>query len=259
MNLQTLQEKFIKQLTQFEVDSHFFKQLTPSLSLSPEQQVAVYQNNVRGALQSCLEQIYPVCRTILGEGYFKQLAKGYIQNHPSRHANLNNYGDAFAAFVLQQCQQRPELAEFAYLSDLVKLEWRYHQVYYAKSSPQFDFETFTNLTEQQQAHSTFKLVPSFQFVASDYPILSIFQMNQAVTQEHKTVSFKAENVGVFRRQNRIEVFELEQPVLNTLTLIRAGSTLQAIVQADLDNYLLELIQQRWIIGNYSATKLRCAE
>ncbi|VAW47170.1 hypothetical protein MNBD_GAMMA04-524, partial [hydrothermal vent metagenome] len=150
MNLQVLQESFIKQIIQFETDSHFLNQLTPSLGLSPEQQVAVYQNNVRGALQSCLAQIYPVCRTILGKGYFEQLAKGYIQKHPSRHSNLNNYGEAFAEFVLQQCQQQPELTEFAYLSDLVQLEWRYHQVYYAKSSPQFDFEAFAKLTESQQ-------------------------------------------------------------------------------------------------------------
>ncbi len=249
MNLQVLQEIFIKQITQFEIDDDFLKQLTPSLSLSPEQQVAVYQNNVRGALQSCLAQIYPVCCTILGEGYFKQLAKGYIQHHPSRHSNLNDYGKAFAEFVLQQCQKRPELAEFGYLGDLVKLEWRYHQVYYAKSSPPFDFEEFTHLTERQQAHSTFQLAPCFQFMASDYPILSIFQMNQvSTTKKHEAVLLKAENVGVFRKQNRIEVFELEPSALNALNLIQAGSTLQAIVQAKLDDYLPQFIQQGWIVG-----------
>jgi len=251
MNLQALQETFLKQLTQFETDSAFLTQLTPTLNLSPAQQVAVYQNNVRGALQSCLAQIYPVCRTILGEGYFQQLAKGYIQTHPSRHSNLNHYGDEFSGFILEQCQQRPELTEFAYLSDLVTLEWRTHQVYYAKTSPPFNFEAFAQLTEQQQAQSTFQLAPCFQFLASDYPIMSIWQMNQTATKETQAVSPNAENVAVFRNQNRIEVFELEQSVLNALALIQTGVTLQTLVQAELDRYLPEFIQQGWIVDNSS--------
>ncbi len=248
MNLQTLQESFIKQITQFEADNCFLNQLMPSLGLSPEQQIAVYQNNVRGALQSCLAQIYPVCRTILGKGYFEQLAKGYIQKYPSRHSNLNNYGEEFSDFVLQQCQQQSELAEFAYLSDLVQLEWRYHQVYYAQSSPQFDFDAFAKLTEPQQAHSTFQLAPCFQFMASDYPILSIWRLNQTAVLSDQNVALNAENMGIFRRQNRIEVFTLEPFVLKAVSLIQAGETLKAMVQAGLDSYLPEFIQQGWIVG-----------
>jgi hypothetical protein len=248
MKLQALQETFIKQLTEFQTDSAFLKQLTPGLNLSPEQQVAVYQNNVRGALQSCLAQIYPVCRTILGERYFAQLAKEYIQINPSRHTNLNQYGAFFSDFILQQCQHRPELTEFAYLSDLVTLEWRYHQVYYAKSSSRFEFESFAHLTEQQQAQSSFQLAPCFQYVASNYPILSIWQQNQTDVQSNQQIALKAENVAVFRRQNRIELFELEPPILNTLALIQTGVTLQALVQAERDQYLPELIQQGWLVG-----------
>ncbi len=248
MKLQALQETFIKQLTDFQTDSEFLKQLTPCLSLSPEQQVAVYQNNVRGALQSCLAQIYPVCRTILGERYFTQLAKVYIQIHPSRHANLNQYGESFSDFILQQSQRRSELTEFAYLSDLVTLEWRYHQVYYAKSSSMFEFESFAHLTEQQQAQSSFQLAPCFQCVASNYPILSIWQRNQTDVQSDQPIALKSENVAVFRRQNRMELFELESPILHTLALIQTGGTLQALVQAELDQYLPELIQQGWLVG-----------
>ncbi len=99
MKLQSMQEVFIKQLSQFKSDAAFLNQLSPTQSLQPEQQIEIYQNNVRGALQGCLAQIYPVCCTILGEPYFKQLAKDYIQQHPSRQPDLNGYGGEFSAFI----------------------------------------------------------------------------------------------------------------------------------------------------------------
>lgn len=246
LNLQSMQEVFIKQLSTFKTDTSFLKQLTPRSNVSPEQQVAIYQNNVRGALQSCLAQVYPVCQTILGDAYFKQLAKGYIQDHPSRHSDLNLYGNTFSEFIQQQYQQRPELADFAYLSDLVALEWHYHQVYYAPSTPAFDFDAFAALSDVQQAQKIFQLTPCLQFVESIYPILSIWKLNQTADQNTNPVAEQAESVVVFRKESRIELFKIEPEVIALLSLIQSGASLDKIVQAKLDAYLPSLIQQGWI-------------
>lgn len=247
MNLQAMQEAFIKQLSEFQINASFLKQIKPRSKVLPEQQVAIYQNNVRGALQSCLAQVYPVCHTILGATYFKQLAKSYIQTHPSLHPDLNCYGEAFSVFMQQQCQQFSELAEFPYLSDLVTLEWSYHQVYYASSTPAFDFDAFAKLSDDQQAQKTFRLVPCLQFVESIYPILSIWKLNQKELPFAKhQLSQQAENVVVFRKESRIELFEIELEVVSLLSLIQSGASLEKIVQAELDAYLPPVIQQGWI-------------
>jgi len=246
MKLQIMQESFIKQLSQFESDAAFLNQLSPTQSLQPEQQIEIYQNNVRGALQGCLAQIYPICCTILGEPYFKQLAKGYIQHHPSRQSDLNGYGGEFSVFLSIQCQQRSELFEFSYLGDLAQLEWLYHAVYYAASPSVFDFDVFAQLSESQQANTIFQLAPCFEFMVSDYPILSIWQLNRLNMTEQPPVLFHAERVGIFRQDYQISVFELDEVDVRALSLIKAGKTLQALVQANLDPSLPEFIQKGWL-------------
>ncbi len=248
MKLQTMQEVFIKQLSQFESDATFLTQLTSTSSLQPEQQIEIYQNNVRGALQSCLAQIYPVCCTILGEQYFKQLAKGYIQHHPSRHSDLNGYGESFSAFISEQCQQRTELFEFSYLGDLVQLEWLYHAVYYAASASLFDFDAFAKLSASQQENSVFQLAPCFQFMASDFPVLSIWQLNRSATGEQRSVPNNAEKVGIFRHENQISLFEIEPLEVDALSLIQSGVSLQTLVQSGVDHLLPTFIQKGWIVG-----------
>lgn len=248
MNLKSMQEQFIRQLNHFQIDDIFVSRLKQSGSLLPEQQIAIYQNNVRGALQSCLAQVYPMCQKILGENYFKQLVSGYIQNNPSDHVDLNRYGKSFPDYILSQCQQKHELGEFPYLSDLVQFEWLYHHVYYAANASIFDFNAFAELTALQQARSFFTTVSCLEFLPSEYPILSIWELNHADENTPNSLPSQPENVCIFRKNNQIELFLIEPHVSSLLTLIKAEATLDQIVQANLDQLLPELIQQGWIGG-----------
>lgn len=192
MSLKSIQQSFIQQLTHSQSADEFLGHIEPCGSLLPEQQLAIYQNNVRGALQNSLAQVYPVCRKILGKNYFSQFASVYIKQNPSKHYDLNGYGEYFSAFVKAQCQQLSELNDFSYLSDLAQLEWFYQQVYYAEEDKVFDFSAFALLTEQQQATSIFQLTPYLNFVSSNYPILSIWQLNQGDSNTDQLLDFNSE-------------------------------------------------------------------
>jgi hypothetical protein len=71
----------------------------------------------------------------------------------------------------------------------VQLEWLYHQVYYAAQSPVFDFLAFSQLSAHQQAQSVFQLAPCLQFISSDYPVLSIWELNQDELNTQHTLNF----------------------------------------------------------------------
>ena len=248
MNLKSTQEGFIKQLSHTQSRDDFLGYLSPCGKLSAEHQLAIYQNNVRGALQNTLAQVYPVCCKILGDKYFKQLARVYIKNHPSTHYDLNRYGEFFSDFLKSECQQQSELHNFLYLSDLAKLEWFYHQIYYAADATIFDFTAFAQLTEQQQAQSLFQLLPCLKFISSDYPILSIWQVNQAEGNRQQTLNSQPENICVFRENNQIQMLQIDAKTVELLTLIKQDSTLEVISIAGYGNQLAEFIQQGWIDG-----------
>jgi hypothetical protein len=249
MSLKSIQQSFIQQLTCSQSADEFLGHLEPCGSLLPEQQLAIYQNNVRGALQNSLAQVYPVCRKILDENYFSQLASIYIKQHPSKHHDLNGYGEYFPAFVKAQCQQRSELNDFSYLGDLAQLEWFYQQVYYAADGECFDFSAFALLTEQQQEKSTFRLVPCLKFISSDYPILSIWRMNQRDLNNGQSLESKSENCCIFRTSNNhIELLAIDAETYQLLTLIDADKTLEELALMGYDKQLSDLIRQGWIGG-----------
>jgi hypothetical protein len=111
-----MQKNFIQQLSHSLPEDDFLNYLKPCGNLLPKQQLSIYQNNVRGALQTSLAQVYPVCRKILGENYFKQLASVYIKKYPSTCHDLNLYGESFSGFIHLQCQQLNELKDLPYLN-----------------------------------------------------------------------------------------------------------------------------------------------
>jgi hypothetical protein len=189
-----------------------------------------------------------VCQKILGDNYFKQLAAVYIKQYPSKHYDLNGYGEYFSSFMNAQCQQRSELNDFSYLSDLAQLEWLYQQVYYADDGAVFNFSAFALLTEQQQALSVFQLVPCLKFINSDYPILSIWQLNQGDSTADQLLESSSENCCIFRKNNKIQLLTIDTNIFKLLTHISAGKTLEELALLGYNSDLTGLIKQGWVSG-----------
>lgn len=246
MSLQLLQESFVQQLIRPDEKNDFLAHLTPSGNLQPKQQLAIYQTNMRSALQKTLAQIYPVCHKIVGEKYFRQLARYYINEQPSEDSNLNNYGENFSDFVQFQCQQRSELNDFSYLSDLVRLEWFYHSIYYAAEGAVFDLSAFSQLTPAKQASCSFLLAPQLKFMASKYPVLSIWNLNQQEEGLQQLLNTNAENCCVFRENNSLKIIQINDSIYRLLKNIEARQTLAEMSETASVSYLPELIQSNWI-------------
>lgn len=244
-SLQLLQERFVGQLVKPAKENDFIASLVPSLKLQPEQQLAIYQTNMRSALQNTLAQIYPVCRKIVGENYFKQLARQYINEQPSKNANLNCYGENLSSLIKMQCQQRDELTDFSYLSDLAQLEWFYHALYYAAEGERFDLALFSQLSPEQQESCSFLLAPQLRFIKSEHPILSIWQMNQS-EELPSSVPNKAENGCIFREHNQLKIIVIDDDIYQLLESIAAGHTLTQLSQTTPISYLPKFIQSGWI-------------
>jgi len=193
-----------------------------------------------------LAQVYPVCFKILGENYFRQLATAYIKKYPSRHCDLNDYGEFFSEFLDDQSQQRAELIDFPYLSDLAKLEWFYQQVYFAADEIIFDFSAFAQLTEQQQAQSYFQLIPALKFIRSDFPIHSIWLANQGDSKKNLTIASNSELCCVLRKNNQLEVVAIDGKAYQLLQRISEQITLEELSISGCSSDIAELIKKGWI-------------
>lgn len=246
-SLDAMQKGFVQAIIKPSQPNDFLVCLVRSGQLHAEEQLAIYQSNMRGVLQQTLAQIYPVCKKIVGDKYFKRLARVYIDENPSKKANLNCYGEGFSVFIYKQCLQRNELSDFPYLSDLVQLEWFYHAMYYAEEGAVFDLAGFAALRPDQQENCLFLLAPQLAFIHSNYPIASIWRLNQH-DEKQQTLAANAESCCVFRAQNSLDIIDIDESMYQLLIAIKAGQTVEEISQIPAASHLPALIKSRWIAG-----------
>jgi hypothetical protein len=134
------------------------------------ERVQVYRNNFFISLRQALADVYPVVRRLVGEEFFNQLARRFVREHPSRSGNLHDFGRELARFL----GQLPDLSGLPYLPDVAALEWALHEVFHEAEAPPFDF---SKLTDPESAR--LPLHPAARLVASRYPVLAIWEANQA--------------------------------------------------------------------------------
>jgi len=134
------------------------------------ERLQVYRNNVFISLRQALADVYPVVRRLVGEEFFNQLARRFVREYPSRSGNLHEFGHELARFL----GELPDVSELPYLPDVAALEWALHEVFHEAEAPPFDF---SKLSDPENAR--LPLHPAARLIASRYPVLAIWEANQA--------------------------------------------------------------------------------
>lgn len=130
---------------------------------------AIYRNNWRSNLRQALRTGFPVVEQLVGAEFFTWLADNFIDAHPSRSGNLDDYGVGFATFV----RAFPALAELPYIGDVAELEWLIDAVMAAPDKDAGDPDV---------------LPPHTRLLHSSYPVHRIWQVNQPEWRGDDTVS-----------------------------------------------------------------------
>lgn len=207
--------------------------------LSGKRRLQVYRNNMRIGLTEALRAVYPVISRLVGDGFFRYAAVQYIRCHPSTSGNLHEFGGRFADFL----RSFEPASSLVYLPDVASLEWTYHQVFHAAGHPPLDRLALSYIPEDRYGELAFRLHPASRLLSSDYPILSIWQVNQGDYIGEQTVDLAQGRVRllVIRRENLdIEIHVLEEGEFTLLQALAEGCSLATAcahalnAQADID-------------------------
>lgn len=88
----------------------------------------VYRN---GYLKTCAEALagnYPVVKALVGDDYFRDLARGYVDRHPPTRGTLVGYGEHFPDFV----RQLEDEHGLEYLADAAAIDAAWLESYFAE-------------------------------------------------------------------------------------------------------------------------------
>jgi hypothetical protein len=131
---------------------------------------AVYRNNVHVGLVGALEGRFPVTRRLVGEPFFRAMARAFVGTAKPASPLLNEYGDGFPDFVVGF----PPAAELVYLADVARLEALSTRAYAAADAEPMPLAGLAGLDPDRLADTRVRMHPSAGWLSSPYPVVSIW-------------------------------------------------------------------------------------
>jgi hypothetical protein len=196
--------------------------------------VGVYRNNYRGNLHDTLTGAYPVLRQLVGEEFFRLLAKRFIERHPSRSGNLHQYGSEMAEFLTHF----ENTQHLAYLPDMARLEWAYHRAYFADDVSPFDLTRLTSISPESYGALRWRLHPSCTLLTTAYPVAAIWRAHQDAANADFNIDLASggDSLLVCHKDLNVEIIDVASATLHWLEQLQRGISVGAATEATLSAY-----------------------
>jgi hypothetical protein len=176
--------------------------LRPTPGLDAARRLQLYRNNCFESLTAALGAVYPVVRQLVGEEFFRALARRFIPAFPSRSGNLHDFGAELPDFL----RGFAPAASLPYLPDVAALEWACHAVYHEAPLPALSLDALAALTAQQQAALRLDLQPCARLLASGWPVLALWQAHQGEAEDGlEAIDWQGGGTRLLVAQRELEV------------------------------------------------------
>ncbi len=190
-----------------------------------QRRFAVYRNNVMVGLVNALATRFPVTLRLVGEEFFRAMARIYVEREPPRSPVMLLYGTTFPTFI----KRFEPAAAIPYLSEVAWPEMARGRAYHAADAKPLDASAFAILPTDRLSETRVKLHPSVSIMSSDYPIVSIWEAHQQAEDPSPPVAWEAEDALVVQPFGEVEVRRLPPGVAAFLRELEAGGVIGAAV------------------------------
>ncbi len=221
--------------------------------LGPAEHLAIYRLNVLSNLRGALQDIYPVVRRIVGDAFFAHAADQFIAGTPSRSGDLNRFGAEWPLFIAQY----PHAGELPYLADVARLEWSWHECFHAADAVGLDLNRLAAVPGESHARLRFRLQPAARLVASPFPILQIWQVNQPEYAGPLEVDWArpGDSLLLYRQGTEVVMQSFPAAAFRFLSALSCGALFEPAANAalsenpqfDLQGFLIESVQSGIIV------------
>ncbi len=223
----------------------------------PAVRFAVYRNNVIVSLIDALADSYPVAQELVGEEFFRAMARLYVDAEPPRSRVLAFYGTSFPDFI----EHFPPAASVPYLSDVARLEMLRVRAYHAAECATLPADAIAqSLADVDQLPtSVIRFHPSVRLLRSQYAAASLWAAHQGIEDIATVDPEVAENVLVMRPHVDVEVIRVSASTADFIARLLDGATLgTAVEQANLADFdlrnTLSLLVQKQLISSITTSR-----
>jgi hypothetical protein len=182
---------------------------------------AVYRNNVAVGLIGAIEARYPVARRLVGEEFFRAMARAFIAAEKPLTPVLIHYGENFPDFVAGFDPER----EIAYLPDVARLENAWVEAYHAAEAPFLTLDALAKIEPKDFGALRFSAHPAARLLRFCHPAASIWAAHQGGAEPRPPEHWRAEDALVARPEADVRVRVLPAGGWEFANALFAGATL----------------------------------
>jgi hypothetical protein len=194
---------------------------------------AVYRNNVAVSLINSLAARYPVTRRLVGEDFFRAMARAYMAENKPATPVLIHYGSGFPDFVA--CFEPAR--DLAYLADVARLENAWVEAYHAADATPLALAGLAGFDAESLAKACAIFHPAARLLNSRHPIASIWTAHQGVAEPAPITEWRGEAALIARPGEDVRVRLLpEGGYAFAEALLRGASIGEAHDSIGLENF-----------------------
>ncbi|WP_158967909.1 DNA-binding domain-containing protein [Paraglaciecola sp. L3A3] len=203
-----------------------------------QERLLIYRNTYFSACIDILKRKYPSCVNLLGEDYFKMLARQYSQKYIPKTSVLAEYGELMADFIGEHFrQQAPELE---YAADLASLDLAWHECYFATDQVPPTDEVVSSWLEDIES-KRFALGASVRLLQNKSAVTEVWSMlKNGVLTEPQVIEQQAEYTILWRNSGQIFHRVLSLPEWTFISNIHLANTLIESAEAALTTGELDI-------------------
>lgn len=196
--------------------------VTSHTARRPKRRFDVYRNNVYVSLIDVLGGRFPVVLRLVGEDFFRAVARCYVEADPPRSPVLMAYGAGFPSFL----ETFEPARDLPYLPDVARLEWAWNVAYHAADAEPVEADALAGVGPEDIPHLTFEFLPSLELVRSPYPIVAIWETNTADDEvEPVDLAAGGEDALVIRPDLEVDVRRLPEGAFVFISALKDGMQL----------------------------------
>ncbi|WP_343559315.1 DNA-binding domain-containing protein [Kiloniella sp. b19] len=196
--------------------------------------LAIYRNNTLGSLATAMQHAFPVVCRLLGENFFRRMARVFAGQYPPQAPQLLAYGADFIPFL----QNFDPVKPLPYLPDVAKLEWLMNEAYFAEDAAPLAPETLQGVPPEAYGQLRFTVHPALRLMKSNWPVMTIWELHQqdTVTKEDLNavkLQGNGQSILVHRPWFQVEQATIPTGQLALLESFAKGLTLEEAAAAAL--------------------------
>jgi hypothetical protein len=192
-------------------------------SIAAAPRLRIYRHHVFHSLATALSATFPTVQALVGDEFFRGLARAFIAGSLPTHPVLSEYGAGFATFV----EGYPPAGGLLYLADIARLDWTLNVAFHSPAEPRLGVADLAAIPVEQLPAKSVSLAPGAAVVRSPYPIDRIWAAVQpGASNETVELAGGGARLLVLRRPDDVGFVALGPGEASFLEALAVGHTLE---------------------------------